>query len=210
MIRILITDDHRIVREGLKQILEETDDMCVTAEANNGQEVFARLSEQAVDLVLLDISMPGRNGLDVLKQLRDDYPKIPVLMLSMYSEEQYAIRALKAGASGYMTKDSAPDELIDAIRKINLGKKYVSPSLAEKMAFYLDDKTDRPLHEALSDREYQVLSMIASGRTVKEIGAELNLSVKTISTYRSRILEKMRMSSNAALTHYAINNGLID
>jgi two-component system invasion response regulator UvrY len=210
MIRILIADDHQIVREGLKQILAETSDMAVVAEANNGQDVLLRLDKQTVDVVMLDISMPGRSGLDILKQLRSDHPKIPVLILSMYSEEQYAMRALRAGASGYLTKDSAPEELIEAIRKIFSGKKYVSVSLAEKLAVYLDEGQDKPLHHALSDREYQVMCMIASGKTVKEIALDLNLSVKTISTYRSRILDKMRMKSNASLTHYAIHNQLID
>ena len=210
MIRILIADDHQIVREGLKQILAETSDMAVVAEASNGQEVLIRLDKNTVDVVMLDISMPGRSGLDILKQLRSDYPKLPVLILSMYSEEQYAMRALRAGASGYLTKDSAPEELIDAIRKIFSGKKYVSASLAEKLAVYLDEGQEKPLHQALSDREYQVMCMIASGKAVKEIASNLNLSVKTISTYRSRILDKMRMKSNASLTHYAIHNQLID
>ena len=210
MIRILIADDHQIVREGLKQILAETSDMAVVAEASNGQDVMIRLDKQTVDVVMLDISMPGRSGLDILKQLRSDYPKLPVLILSMYSEEQYAMRALRAGASGYLTKDSAPEELIDAIRKIFSGKKYVSASLAEKLAVYLDEGQEKPLHQALSDREYQVMCMIASGKAVKEIASNLNLSVKTISTYRSRILDKMRMKSNASLTHYAIHNQLID
>ncbi len=210
MIRILIADDHQIVREGLKQILAETSDLAVVAEANNGQDVLLKLEKQTIDVVMLDISMPGRNGLDILKQLRTDHPKLPVLILSMYSEEQYAMRALRAGASGYLSKDSAPEELIEAIRKIFSGKKYVSASLAEKLAVYLDDGQDKPLHQALSDREYQVMCMIASGKAVKEIASELNLSVKTISTYRSRILDKMRMKSNASLTHYAIHNQLID
>ncbi|MHB8881833.1 MAG: response regulator [Thermodesulfovibrionales bacterium] len=210
MIRILIADDHRILREGLKQILAETSDMSVVAEANNGQEVLTRLRDQAVDVVLLDISMPGTSGLDVLKQLRSDYPLLAVLILSMYSEEQYAIRALRAGAAGYLTKDSAPDELIGAIRKISQGKKYVSASLAEKLAVYLESGEDIPLHQTLSDREYQVMCLIASGRSVTEIAAEIHLSVKTISTYRSRILDKMRLKSNAALTHYVIQNQLLE
>lgn len=210
MIRILIADDHRIVREGLKQILADTSDMAVVAEANNGQDVLDALGKQSLDVVMLDISMPGRSGLDILKQLRTGYPKLPVLILSMYSEEQYAMRALRAGASGYLTKDSAPEELIEAIRKIFSGKKYVSASLAEKLAVYLEEGQNKPLHQTLSDREYQVMCMIASGKAVKEIASELNLSVKTISTYRSRILEKMRMKSNASLTHYAIQNQLVE
>jgi len=210
MIRILIADDHTIVREGLKQILAETADMVVADEAVNGLDVVDKASKQNFDVVLLDISMPGRNGLDVLKQLRVDHPQLPVLILSMYSEEQYAMRALRAGAAGYLTKDSASDELILAIRKISSGKKYLGPSLAEKLAVYLEHGDDKPLHETLSDRELQVMCMIASGKAVKEIGEELNLSVKTISTYRARILDKMRMKTNAALTHYVIQNNLIE
>ncbi len=210
MIKILIADDHTIVREGLKQILAETADMVVTDEAINGLDVVEKASKQHFDVVLLDISMPGRNGLDVLKQLRAEHPHLPVLILSMYSEEQYAMRALRAGAAGYLTKDSASEELILAIRRISSGKKYLGPSLAEKLAVYLEHGENKPLHEALSDREYQVMCMIASGKAVKEIGQELNLSVKTISTYRARILDKMRMKTNAALTHYVIQNSLIE
>ncbi|MBI5641386.1 MAG: response regulator transcription factor [Nitrospirae bacterium] len=193
MIRILIADDHTIVREGLKQILAETPDMIATGEASNGQEALDKATKDDFDVLLLDISMPGRSGLDILKQLRTEKPRLAVLILSMYSEEQYAIRALRAGASGYMTKESAPDELIEAIRKVALGRKYVSPSLAEKLAFNLEAGSDRLPHESLSDREYQVMCMIASGKTVKEIADELALSIKTISTYRSRIVEKMCM-----------------
>ena len=210
MIRILIADDHTIVREGLKQILAETRDMVVADEARNGQEVFAKVSKNEYDVVLLDISMPGRSGLEVLKQLKGERPKLPVLILSMYSEEQYAMRALRAGASGYMTKESAPDELIEAIRKVSQGRKYVSPSLAEKLAVSLELGEEKPPHEMLSDREYQVMCMIASGKTIKEIAEELSLSVKTISTYRSRILEKLNFKTNAAITHYAVQNRLVE
>ena len=208
MTRILIADDHTIVRKGLKQILSETTDMVVVDEAANGQEVIDKVEKKGCDVVLLDISMPGRNGLEVLKQLRVDHPRIAVLVLSMHPEEQYAVRALKAGASGYLTKESAPDELISAIRRAVQGKKYVSSSLAEKLALYLEDETKKPIHETLSDREYQVLCMIASGKTVGEIATELSLSVKTISTYRTRILEKMNMKTNAELIHYAIHHNL--
>jgi DNA-binding NarL/FixJ family response regulator len=210
MIRILIADDHTIVREGLKQILAETRDMVVADEASNGQEVFAKVSKNEYDVVLLDISMPGRSGLEVLKQLKGERPKLPILILSMYSEEQYAMRALRAGASGYMTKESAPDELIEAIRKVSQGRKYVSPSLAEKLAVSLELGEEKPPHEMLSDREYQVMCMIASGKTIKEIAEELSLSVKTISTYRSRILEKLNFKTNAAITHYAVQNRLVE
>jgi len=210
MIKILVADDHAVVREGVKQILSETADMVVAAEASSAQEVLNKVWENNYDLVLLDISMPGRGGLDVLKQLKDEKPGLPVLILSIYPEEQYAVRALRAGASGYLTKESAPDELIAAIRKISQGGKYVSASLAEKLAFDMEIGAEKPPHEMLSDREYQVICMIAKGKTVKEIAGELSLSVKTISTYRSRILEKMRMKNNAELTYYAIKNKLVD
>ena len=210
MIKILIADDHAVVREGLKQIISETPDMRVTDEADNAQDVLDKVSEQHYDVVLLDITMPGRSGLDVLKQLKSKQPRLPVLMLSVHPEEQYAIRTLKAGASGYLTKGSATDELIAAIRKISTGKKYVSSSLAEKLAFDLDMDYEKPRHEILSDREYQVMSMIASGKTVKEIADELSLSVQTISTYRSRILEKMKMKNNAEIIYYAVKQGLVE
>lgn len=210
MIKILIADDHTIVRKGLKQILSETSDMVVAGEAGNGQEVLDKVRKNGYDVILLDISMPGRSGLDIMRELKTEYPRLPVLVLSMYPEEQYAVRVLRAGASGYLTKESAPDELIAAIRKVVVGKKYVSSSLAEKLAFYLETDTGKPLHETLSDREYQVMCMIASGKTVGDIAENLSLSVKTISTYRSRILEKMKMSTNAELTHYAIQNKLVE
>ena len=210
MIKILIADDHVIVREGLKQIVAETSDMVVSDEAGSGHEVLNKVLKNDYDVLVLDITMPGRGGLDVLKQIKSQKPELPVLVLSVHPEEQYAVRTLKAGASGYLTKESAPDELIAAIRKVSVGKKYVSPSLAEKLVFELEIDTEKPLHEALSDREYQVMCMIASGKTVKEIAEELFLSVKTISTYRSRILEKMKMKNNAELTYYAIKHGLVE
>ncbi|MEE9401877.1 MAG: response regulator transcription factor [Desulfobacteria bacterium] len=209
MLRILIADDHAIVRQGLKQIVTETQDMVVAGEASNGQELLNKLKEEDYDVVVLDITMPGRNGVDVLRQLRSERPQLPVLMLSIHPEEQYALRALKAGASGYLTKESAPDELVAAIRKVSQGGKYVSSSLAEKLAFELETGHEQAPHEALSDREYQVMCMIASGKTVMEIAQELSLSEKTISTYRSRILEKMNMKNNAELTYYAIKNQLV-
>ena len=208
-IRLLIGDDHAVVRKGMKQILAETRDIVVADEAGNGREVLEKVRKNDFDMVLLDISMPGRDGLEVLKELKSLRPKLPVLMLSMYPEEQYAVRSLRSGASGYLTKDSAPDELISAIRKVSSGGKYVSASLAEKLAHKLGADMENPLHEALSDREYQVMCMIASGKTVKEIGEELSLSVKTVSTYRSRILNKMRLKGNAELTRYAIDNKLV-
>jgi DNA-binding NarL/FixJ family response regulator len=210
MINILIADDHAIVRKGLKQILAETQDMVVAGEASNGFEVMEKVKNNHYDVLLLDISMPGKSGLDILKELKTESPKLPVLVLSMYPEEQYAVRVLRAGASGYLTKESAPDELVVALRKVAQGKKYVSPSLAEKLAVDLEVDASKPVHEMLSDREYQVLCMIASGKTVGEIAEKLLLSAKTISTYRARILEKMNMKNNAEMTHYAIQSKLVD
>jgi DNA-binding NarL/FixJ family response regulator len=210
MIKVLIADDHTIVRKGLKQILSETNDIEVAGEAANAKEVISKVSESDYDLVLLDISFPGRSGIDVLKQLRCLKPTLSVLILSMYPEEQYALRSLRAGASGYLTKESAPEELIDAIRKVASGGKYITSSLAEKLAFEVSTLPKKLLHEMLSDREYQVMCMIASGKTVKEIAEALFLSVKTISTYRSRILSKMQMNNNAQLTHYSIKQGLVE
>jgi two-component system, NarL family, invasion response regulator UvrY len=209
MIKILIADDHAIVREGLKQILADTPDMVVAGEAANGQEVLELIRREDWDLVLLDLAMPGRDGLDTLKELKHEKPKLPVLILSIYPEEQYAVRLLKAGASGYLTKESAPEELIAAIRKVSQKGKYVSQSLAEKLAFYLETDTEKPVHELLSDREYQVMLLIASGKTVTEIAATMFLSVKTISTYRVRALQKMGMKNNAAFTYYALKHGLV-
>jgi two-component system, NarL family, invasion response regulator UvrY len=209
MIRIIIVDDHTVVRRGLKQILSEESDMSVVGEAHNAQEMLTLVRKQQCDVVVADISMPGRSGLDVLKELKQDRPKLPVLVLSMHPEDQYAVRALKLGASGYMTKESAPEELVKAIRKVVSGGRYVSPALAEKLALDLAVDTDRSPHETLSEREHQVFSMIARGKTVKEIADELALSVKTISTYRTRILEKMAMKNNAELIHYAISNRLV-
>ena len=211
MIRILIIDDHTIVHRGLRQIVAEEPDIVVTGEARTGHEGLELAQTQPCELVVLDISMPGRGGLDVLKELKQVRPNLPVLVLSMYPEEQYATRALRLGASGYMTKESAPEELIGAIRRVVAGGRYVSASLAETLAGRLaaDRQSERPLHESLSDREYHVLRLIASGKTVTEIAEELTLSVKTISTYRSRVLEKMGMKTNAELTHYAVSNRLL-
>jgi two-component system invasion response regulator UvrY len=210
MIKIFIADDHAIVREGLKQIVAETTDMVVTDEADTGHKVLEKVCENDYDVLVLDITMPGLNGLDALKQLRSQRPDLPVLVLSIHPEEQYAVRVLRAGASGYLTKESAPDELISAIRKVSMGGKYVTPSLAERLASDLVADSKRSLHEALSDREYQVLCMIASGKTGTQIAEELFLSEKTISTYRSRILEKMNMKNNADIIHYAIKHGLVE
>ena len=210
MLKILIADDHAIVRQGLKQILADIPDQAIIDEAANGNQVLSKVRKNTYDVLILDISMPGLSGLDVLKQLKIERPDLNVLMLSMHPEEQYAIRALKAGAAGYLTKESAPEELVAAIKKVSMGRKYVTASLAEKLAFDLGERSERPPHEYLSDREFQVLRLIASGKTVKEIAEDMFLSIKTISTYRSRILEKMNMKTNAELTHYAIKNGLID
>lgn len=210
MIKILIADDHAIVREGLKQIVADTSDMIVTAEASDGHEVLALLSKNNYDVVVLDMAMPGLTGLDILKQIKRETPKLPVLILSVHPEEQYAVRSLKAGASGYLTKESAPDELITAIRKVSMGGKYITSSLAEKLAFELEVDAEKPPHKTLSDREFQVMCMIAKGRTIKNIAEELFLSPKTVSTYRFRILEKMKMKSNEELTHYARNNHLVN
>jgi two-component system, NarL family, invasion response regulator UvrY len=210
VIRVLIADDHAVVRQGLKQILGDTPEMVVAGEASTGQGVLDKLRAETWDVVVLDISMPDGSGLDVLKALKAEQPRLPVLVLSMYSEDQYAMRVLKAGAAGYLTKDSAADELVKAIRKVVSGGRYVSPLLAEKLAFEIGADSGKAPHELLSDREFQVLRLIAAGKSVKEIAAELSLSVKTVSTYRVRLLEKMNLGTNAELIHYAIQNHLID
>ncbi len=209
MITLLIADDHALFREGLKQILAETPDMTVTGEASDGREVWDLLLKNHYDVILLDISMPGRNGIDVLRQIKSEKPEIPVLMLSMYPEEQYAIRALKAGASGYLTKMTASNELIEAIRRLAMGRQYISTSLAEKLALFLGSEHKRGSHQHLSDREMLVMCMIAEGKTVKMIADELALSIKTISTYRSRVLQKLGLTNNAEIIRYAIRKGLV-
>jgi two-component system invasion response regulator UvrY len=208
--RVLIVDDHAVVRRGLQQILEDEYKSVEFGEARNSGEALEAVRTAHWDVVILDLSMPGRSGLDALKEIKKEKPSLPILVLSMYPEDQFATRVLKAGASGYMTKETAPDELITAINKVYAGGKYVSPSLAEMLAHDLEkDAGDQPLHARLSDREYEVMMRIASGRTVSEIAAELSLSVKTVSTYRARILEKVGMRTNAELTHYAITHGLV-
>ena len=211
MIKVLIADDHSVVRSGIKQILSDENDMQVAGEVCNSQEVIEKISKEQYDVLVLDKTMPGKSGLEVITDVKKICSDIPILILSMHPEEQFAVRALRSGASGYLTKESAPEELVVAIRKINGGGKYVSTSLAEVLAFDLEERGKGRVipHENLSDREFQVLCLIASGKSVKEIAKELFLSVKTISTYRTRILEKMKMKSNSELTYYAIQNKLI-
>jgi len=210
LIRVLIADDHPLLRNGLKHILQEEPDFSPPGEAENADQALERINEKTWDVIVLDIAMPGRNGLETLSEIKRLRPGLPVLMLSMHSEEHFAIRAIKAGASGYVTKNEAPAELVRAIRRILAGKKYVSPALAEVLANTIESGVESPLHEALSDREYHVMCRIASGKSVSEIAAESSLSIKTISTYRARALEKMNMRTNALLTRYAIRNGLVD
>ncbi len=209
MIRVFVADDHAVVREGVKRILSDTPDLYVVGEAGTGQELCTLLSAQACDLVLLDISMPGRNGLEVLHHLKHTHPHLPVLVFSMHPGAQYAIRAFKAGARGYVGKESLPDELVTAIRKVVRGGRYVSPELAEHLVTEMTRESEDPLHASLSNREYQVLCLLGDGKTVSEIAGELVLSVKTISTYRMRILEKLHLKTTAELIHYAIHHELV-
>jgi DNA-binding NarL/FixJ family response regulator len=209
MIRVIIADDHPLLRRGIKDIIEEQADMEVVAEAATGQELLVQLEHRDCDVILLDIGMPGRDGLDALSDIRRKSPKLPVLILSVYPEDQFGPRVLKSGASGYMNKETACEQLVQAIRKISTGGKYISPTLAEKIASDLAADNHLPPHEKLSDREYQVMRKIASGKTVGEIARELCLSEKTISTHRTRILEKMEMKTNAQLTYYAVHHDLV-
>src|SRR6266853_3905615 len=210
MIKTLIADDHAVVRRGLKQILQETPDIIASGEASDSCEVLDLVRKHSWDVLLLDISMPGRSGLDILREIKQISPQLPVLVLSMHSEEQFASRVLKAGASGYLPKESAPEELVTAIRKVCAGGRYVSAAQAERLIYLFQPGGDKMPHESLSNREYEVLRLIASGRTVTQIAEEVKLSVKTISTYRTRLLEKMRMQTSAELTHYAIKNQLVE
>jgi two-component system invasion response regulator UvrY len=209
-IRVFIADDHAIVREGLKQILAEQRDIVVAGEAETGLDAVKLFRKSRCNVLLLDISLPDRNGIEVLKQIKSEKPELAVLMLSMHREDQYAIRSLKAGAAGYLTKQSAPRELVSAIRQVADGQRYVSPALAQVLAAQIGEDHETPPHESLSDREYQTLTLIASGKTVGEIAKELSLSVKTVSEYRARLLSKMKLKTSAELTHYAIRNQLID
>ena len=209
MIRVLICDDHTIVREGLKEILSGTDDIVGAGEACSGEEALQKIEGGGFDVVLLDISLPGCNGLEVLKQVRASRPQLPVLFLTMHPESHYAVRAMRAGAAGYLTKGSATTQLIGAIRKVASGGRYVSETLAEQLALELLEERGRPAREALSDREYEVMQALARGSTVTEIGEELHLSVKTISTYRARVLDKLGLRNNAEIVYYALKEGII-
>jgi DNA-binding NarL/FixJ family response regulator len=207
--RVLVADDHAVVREGLKRILDQDQGIQVVAEAEDGIAALARAHENELDVVVLDMSMPGRGGLETLQELKRLWPRLGVLVLSMHPEDQYAVRVLREGADGYLSKESAAEELINALRKIHSGGKYVSPTLAERLALTVERGFEGPPHERLSTREFQVMVLLAEGKTVTEIGYELHLSVKTISTYRGRILEKLGMKSNAELMHYAFEEGIV-
>jgi DNA-binding NarL/FixJ family response regulator len=210
MIKVLIADDHALIRKGLKQLLDDTEELRVTGEADTGIEAFRMAQTGAFDVVLLDISMPDKHGIDVLKQIKDNQPQLPVLMLSMHPEEQYALRSMKAGAAGYLNKQSAPAQLVTAIRQVAKGKKYISSELAEQLAEGLSQGYQELLHQTLSNREYQTLCLMAQGKKLSEMADIMSLSPKTISVYRSRLLEKMKLKTNAEAIHYAINNHLIE
>jgi two-component system invasion response regulator UvrY len=209
MLRILIADDHSVVRKGLRQILLEEFLAAHIGEAVDADELFTKILKEEWDVVITDISMPGRSGLDVLQQIRQHYPKLPVLVLSVHPEDQYAIRVMKSGASGYLNKDSAPEELVKAVHRLLLGKKYITPSLAEKLAETLDQDADKLPHEYLSDREFEVMRLLASGASISDIADKLALSPTTVSTYRARVLIKMNVRTNADLTRYAMENNLL-
>lgn len=210
MIKVLIADDHALIRKGLKQLLDDTDDLRVTGEAESGIDAIRLVQTGSYDVVLLDISMPDKHGIDVLKQIKDNHPQLPVLMLSMHPEDQYALRSMKAGAAGYLNKQSAPAQLVTAIRQVAKGKKYISSELAEQLAEGLTQGYQELLHQTLSNREYQTLCLMAQGKKLSEMAEVMSLSPKTISVYRSRLLEKMKLKTNAEAIHYAINNHLIE
>jgi DNA-binding NarL/FixJ family response regulator len=209
MIRLVVADDHTIVREGLKQVLAAASDISLVGEAQDGHEVMARVRALDFDLLLLDMSMPGKSGIELIKQVRAEKPKLRILVLSMHEEPQYAVRAIKAGASGYLTKDSASALLVSAIRKVAGGGAFISAEVAEQLAFDVMPQVDGPLHSSLSDREFQVFQLLVSGKSVTDIGSELNLSVKTVSTHKAHIMQKMRMTNQTELIRYAISHGLI-
>ncbi len=209
MIRILIVDDHVMFREGLKQILAKHSDLKVVDEAGNGQEAIEKIVKHRLDVVLLDITLPGKNGPELLKEIKKNRPELSVLVLSMHPEDQYAVRMMKAGALGYVTKESAPEILISAIRKVSTGSRYISPKLADEMAVALDANSPGLPHQLLSNREFEVMRMLASGKSLKEIADEMFISEKTVTTYRARILEKMKLHNNVELTLYAVENKLL-
>ena len=210
MIRVLVVDDHAIIRKGLKQILDDTEDMRVTGEADTGMEAIKLADSGEFDLILLDISLPDKHGVEVLKQLKTNHPPLPVLMLSMHAEDQYAVRSMKAGASGYLNKQSVPSQLVEAIRQVGKGKKYISSELAQQLAAGLSEGFNELLHQTLSDREYQTLCLLASGKKLSEMAEIMSLSTKTVSVYRARLLDKMKLKTNAEAIQYAINNHLLD
>lgn len=210
MIRMLIVDDHAIVRRGLCQVLSETTDIEVAAEAGSSQEAARLLRDRNFDMVLLDISLPDKNGIETLKLIKRDKPNLPVIMLTMHGEDEFGVRALKAGASGYVTKQSAHEQLVKAIRQVHSGRRYIGPELAEELARSIGEPSDKRPHELLSDREFDTLRMLASGKSLTDIAQTLSISPKTVSVYRTRLLEKMQLKNNAEITHYAIKNGLID
>jgi len=209
-VRLLIADDHAVVRQGIRQILSDAPELEVVAEASNGLEALELVRDMDFDVVILDLSMPGLSGLETVKKIRQDSPQVPVLVLSVHPEEQYAVRVMRSGAAGYLTKDSAPEELVAAVRSVANGHKYVTSTLAERLATELERGSDRPPHETLSDREYQILLLMAEGLRGQDIAERLTLSVKTVSTYRARLLHKMGMSTNAELIRYALSRGLVD
>jgi two-component system, NarL family, invasion response regulator UvrY len=209
LVRVMIADDHAVVRRGLAQILNDSEVACVVTEANDAATAMAALRLGNCDILLLDIAMPGRNGLDTLKSVRQEFPQVKVLVLSMYPEDQFGLRALKAGAVGYLNKASAPDVLLEAVERVASGRRYISPALAELLAESVSDG-DLPRYKLLSDREFQTLKLIASGKQLSQIAEELHLSPKTVSGYRGRLMDKMKFSTNAELTRYAIENGLVE
>lgn len=210
MMNVLVVDDHAIIRKGLKQILEDTSDMRVTGEADCGMQAINMAQSEPYDLILLDISLPDKHGVEVLKQLKLNQPNLPVLMLSMHAEDQYAVRAMKAGASGYLNKQSVPSQLVDAIRQVGQGKKYISNELAQQLAAGLTEGFQELLHQTLSNREYQTLCLLASGKKLSEMAEIMSLSTKTVSVYRARLLDKMKLKNNAEAIQYAINNHLLE
>ena len=209
-IRVVVADDHPLLRAGLVSVLNASNDLRVVAEAGNGAEVLRSIRDVPFDVLLLDVSMPGKSGLDLMRQIRKDYPRLPILIVSSHPEDQYALRAIKAGASGYVTKMSAPADLVTAVRTVSLGRKFITPALAELLADHIERPDDETPHENLSDREFQTLKMIAAGHSLTHIAEVLCISVKTVSVYRSRVLEKMRMKSNVELTRYVVEHGLTD